>query len=458
MHSLQQDFLKDSRVKVADLTHRNKINFTLRQSEDAFRKGKEQFIDLGQSRKKAKNIKWEAIEHLDKYLEMFETHFIANGGKVIWAENAEQALDAILKICREKQAKSIVKSKSMVTEEIHLNEFLTKHNIEIVETDLGEYIQQLDSEPPYHIVSPAMHKSKEDVAHLFHEKLHTAPNLTPEQLTRVARKKLRQNFRNAEIGITGANFLLADIGGVAITENEGNAWLTSSFPSTHIAITGVEKVLPSVRDLGLFWPMLATHGSGQNLTVYNSIFTGPKRENETDGPEEMYLVILDNGRTNILSDKTARESLYCIRCGACLNVCPVFRNIGGHTYKATYSGPIGSVISPYLNGFDEYKHLSFASSLCGSCTEVCPVSINLHELLLHNRQLSVKRKHTSKSEKLAWYAWKKSNMNRKIMNLAGGEVKNFVFRKIFEKAWGKNRDLPRFSSRSFNQMWRDRQN
>ncbi|MEX2564598.1 MAG: LutB/LldF family L-lactate oxidation iron-sulfur protein [Cyclobacteriaceae bacterium] len=458
MHNRQKTFLKDSKVKTADLVHRKKINFTLRQSEDAFKNGKKQFSDLESVRKKAKNIKWEAIEHLDKYLEMFEANFIKNGGKVIWAENTHQALDAILKICQGKQAKTIVKSKSMVTEEIHLNDFLTRHDIEIVETDLGEYIQQLDGEPPYHIVSPAMHKSKEDVAHLFHEKLKVSPNLTPEQLTLVTRQKLRQKFRDAEIGITGANFILADIGGIAITENEGNAWLSGSFPKTHIAITGIEKVLPSVHDLGLFWPLLATHGSGQHITVYNSIFTGPKKENETDGPEEMYMILLDNGRTNILADKTSRESLYCIRCGACLNVCPVYQNIGGHTYKATYSGPIGSVITPYLNGIDEYKHLSHASSLCGSCTEVCPVRINLHELLLHNRRKAVTGKYTSRSEQLAWYAWKKASMNRQIMDGVGGDTKNFVFQKIFKRAWGADRTLPVFSPKSFNQLWKERKN
>lgn len=457
MHNRQKDFLEDSKVKAADLAHRNKINFTLKQSDDAFKKGKEQFSDLARIRKKAKNIKWEAIEHLDKYLEMFEANFTKKGGKVIWAENANQALDEILKICQAKRAKSIVKSKSMVSEEIQLNEFLVKQGIEIVETDLGEYIQQLDEEPPYHIVSPALHKSKEDVAQLFHQKLQVAPDLTPEQLTLVAREKLREKFRNAEIGITGANFILADVGGIAITENEGNAWLSGSLPKTHIAITGIEKVLPSIHDLGLFWPLLATHGSGQKLTVYNSIFTGPQQESETDGPDEMYVILLDNGRTNILADKTSRESLYCIRCGACLNVCPVYKNIGGHTYKATYSGPIGSVITPYLNGFNEYKHLSYASTLCGSCTEVCPVRINLHELLLDNRHRSITMKQAPKSEKLAWYAWKKASTNRKLMDMAGGDVKNFVFQKVFKHAWGSRRDLPVFSSKSFNQLWRERE-
>lgn len=456
MNARQKAFLAESKEKASDLELRRKINFTLKQSDVAFQKGKRQFFDFGSARKKAKNIKWRAIESLDKYLEEFEAKFIKNGGKVIWAENAEQALDEILNICRARQAKTIVKSKSMVTEEIHLNQFLTKYDIDVIETDLGEYIQQLAGEPPYHIVAPAMHKSKEDIAQLFHDKLQVAPSMTPEQLTLVAREKLRQKFQDAEIGITGVNYILADIGGIAVTENEGNAWLTSSFPKTHIAITGIEKVLPSINDLDLFWPLLATHGSGQNITTYNSIFTGPKQEHEVDGPEEMYVILLDNGRTNILSDTTSRESLYCIRCGACLNVCPVYKNIGGHTYKATYSGPIGSVITPYLMGLDEYKHLSYASTLCGSCTEICPVHINLHHLLLNNRRKSVAQKHNSNSEKLGWYVWKKISLHRWIMNIAGGAIKNLVIQKLFKKSWGVNRELPVFSRKSFNQLWKER--
>jgi L-lactate dehydrogenase complex protein LldF len=456
MNPIQKAFLAESREKASDLEHRRKINYTLKQSDDAFQKGKMQFFDIASARKKSKNIKWKALENLDKYLLEFESKFIKNGGKVIWAENAQQALDEILKICTSRQAKSIVKSKSMVTEEIHLNEFLTHHQINVIETDLGEYIQQLDGEPPYHIVAPAMHKSKEDVAQLFHDKLHVAPRLSPEELTLVARDKLRHKFKEAEIGMTGVNYILADIGGIAVTENEGNAWLSGSLPKVHIAITGIEKILPSVNDLDLFWPLLATHGSGQNITTYNTIFTGPRQEGEIDGPEEMYVILLDNARTNILSDASSRESLYCIRCGACLNVCPVYKNIGGHTYKATYSGPIGSVITPYLMGLNSYKHLSYASTLCGSCTAVCPVHINLHELLLNNRRKSVLENHTSGFEKLVWYTWKKINLSRRIMNLGSGRIKNFIVGKLFKRSWGDRRELPIFHGKSFNQLWKER--
>src|SRR6185295_14326017 len=272
------DFIGKSIEKSADRDHRKKINFNIGRYNAVVPGGKQQFENLNLAREKAKNIKWKAIESLDKQLERFEAGISKRGAKVIWAETAEEAREEILRICREKNCRSIVKSKSMVTEEIHLNEFLEKNNIESVETDLGEYIQQLDGEPPYHIVTPAMHKSKEDVAKLFAEKLGTDPKLTPEQLTLVARDVLRKKYVEAEVGITGANFIIADIGGIAITENEGNARLSCSMPKTHIVVAGIEKVIPSMNDLALFWPLLATYGTGQRITVYSTIVTGPKQE------------------------------------------------------------------------------------------------------------------------------------------------------------------------------------
>jgi L-lactate dehydrogenase complex protein LldF len=343
----------------------------------------------------------------------------------------------------------------MVTEEIHLNKFLEAQGIESVETDLGEYIQQLDGEPPYHIVTPAMHKSKEDVAKLFAEKLGTDPKLTPEQLTLVARDVLRKKYVEAEVGITGANFIIADIGGIAITENEGNARLSCSMPKTHIVVAGIEKVIPSMNDLALFWPLLATYGTGQKITVYSTIVTGPKQEKETDGPDEMYVILLDNGRTNILANEKSRESLYCIRCGACLNACPVYKNIGGHSYEATYSGPIGSVITPHLNGMKEWKHLSYASSLCGNCTEVCAVKINLHELLLENRHEAVDEGDSSFAERTGWKLWKQAMLKRSLMNMGNRTIKNWVVNTLL-KGWKEHRSEMEFPKKSFNQMWQEK--
>jgi len=450
---IASDFIEKSTEKSADRDHRQKINFNIGRYNAVVPAGKQQFENLSQVREKAKNIKWKAIESLDKQLERFEAGISKRGAKVIWAETAEDAQNEILSICREKNCRSIVKSKSMVTEEIHLNEFLEKNNIESVETDLGEYIQQLDGEPPYHIVTPAMHKSKEDVAKLFSDKLGTDPALTPEQLTLVARQTLREKYTRAEIGITGANFIVADIGAIAVTENEGNGRLSCAWPKTHIVITGIEKVIPSLTDLALFWPLLATYGTGQKITVYNTIVTGPKQPGEVDGPQDMYVILLDNGRTNLLANEKTRESLYCIRCGACLNACPVYKNIGGHTYSTAYSGPIGSVITPHLKNMNEWKHLSYASSLCGNCTEVCAVKINLHELLLENRHESVEEGSSSFAERTAWKMWKQAMLHRKFMNMGNSKMKNWVVNK-FLKDWKKHRGDMEFPKKSFNQMWR----
>src|SRR5665647_309814 len=447
-------FKAKSTVKSADLEHRQKINFNIGKYNAAVPQGKQQFENINLARERAKNIKWRALETLDQQLEEFEMQFTNRGGKVIWAQNSQEALDEVLNICKEKNCKTIVKSKSMVTEEIHLNHFLEKNNIESVETDLGEYIQQLDGEPPYHIVTPAMHKSKEDVAKLFQNKLGTPSKLSPEELTLVARNKLREKYVQAEIGITGANFIISDIGGIAITENEGNGRLSTAWPKTHIVIVGIEKMITSITDLALLWPLLSTYGTGQKVTVYSSIISGPRQVGETDGPEEMYVILLDNNRSTILANPRQRESLYCIRCGACLNVCPVYKNIGGHSYGTTYSGPIGSVITPNLQGLEEYKHLSYASSLCGACTEVCAVKINLHELLLDNRHESVKEGLASFSEKIAWKIWKMASLNRGMMNMGNGDLKNKVVNGLF-KGWKQHRSDLDFSKKTFNEMWKD---
>jgi L-lactate dehydrogenase complex protein LldF len=455
MSQTAASFIAKSTIKAADLEHRRKINFNISKYNAVVPIGKSQFTDVNITRERAKNIKWEAIENLDKYLLEFEQKITARGATVIWANDTAEAQEAIGKICKERNCKTLVKSKSMVTEEIHLNDFLEAAGIESVETDLGEYIQQLDGEPPYHIVTPAMHKSKEDVAKLFASKLGTKPDLTPEELTQVARIKLREKYTEAQVGVTGANFLIADVGGIAITENEGNGRLSCAWPKTHIAVVGIEKVIPSIHDLPLFWPLLATYGTGQKVTVYNSILTGPKQAGESDGPEEMFVILLDNGRTNLLANPTAREALYCIRCGACLNACPVYKNIGGHSYETTYSGPIGKVITPYLSGVDEYKHLSNASSLCGNCTEVCPMRINLHELLLDNRHEAVTQGTSTLAERVAWKAWMVASLNRPMMNMGNGKMKNWVVNKVF-KGWAVHRSELDFTPKTFNEMWKEK--
>ena len=450
-----QDFIIASEKKAFDKNHRKTINFNISRYDAAVPKGKLQYQNLKLAKERASHIKYKAVNDLDKYLVEFEANFITRGGKVIWAQDSQEAVKEILNILKKYDARYVVKSKSMITEELDLNDHLQEHKIESLETDLGEYIVQLAGEKPYHILTPAMHKSKEDVAELFNLKFGVQKDATPEQITAFVRRLLRDKFTTADVGITGANFLIADIGAIALTENEGNIMMTVAFPKIQISIVGIEKTIPSLKDLDLLWPLLATHGTGQNISAYNTILTGPRQENENDGPVEMYVVLLDNGRTNVLEQEKQRRALSCIRCGACLNGCPIYKNIGGHSYGTTYSGPIGSVITPYMRGLEEFKHLSFASSLCGKCTEVCPVKINLHELLLYNRSDSVEMGYTKKIDRFVMYVYKKAMMKRWLLEKASPKMKNFVLKKFFSKPWGPRREIPVINSKSFNRLWRE---
>ncbi len=457
MSTIASDFLKTSDTKAFDTDHRRIINHNIGKYDVAVERGLSKFANLENSKRKAHTIKWKVIENLDKLLPEFESNFQRKGGKIIWANDAAEANKEILQIIKKAGAKTVIKSKSMATEEIHLNEFLEENQIETVESDLGEYIVQLLGQKPYHIVTPAMHLSKEDIAKLFNERFGTPIDATPEQLTQKARELLREKYTSADVGITGGNFLIADSGSIALTENEGNARLTTTFPKIHIAIVGIEKVIPSINDLDLFWPILSTHGTGQNLTVYNTILGGPKQSNESDGPEEMYVILLDNGRTNLLAEKDQRQGLYCIRCGACLNACPIYKNIGGHTYETTYSGPIGSIITPHMDGMKEFKHLSYASSLCGKCSEVCPVKIDIHKMLLLNRRDSVVQGLSPRVERLGWKGWKMGMMKRKMMDMFGGKFKDLLLKKFFKKSWGNHRELPQVAEKSFSKQWQEQQ-
>ncbi|MEO8593564.1 MAG: LutB/LldF family L-lactate oxidation iron-sulfur protein [Candidatus Solibacter sp.] len=424
-------------------------------------------------RSQANALKKHTIDNLDHYLEEFERNVQARGGHVVYCKDATEVSDFVLDLAKKRGSKLIVKSKSMTTEEVDLNERLEHHGLEAVETDLGEYILQLAHEKPYHIVAPALHKTRYDVADIFTKELKIERETVPEKLTMIARAVLREKFLKADIGISGANFLIADSGAVTIVENEGNARLTTSTPKIHITVAGIEKLIPRAQDLAVFLKLLARSATGQLLSVYTSFLAGPRRAGEVDGPEEFYVVLVDNGRTKLLPDRGKRQSLYCIRCGACLNTCPVYRKIGGHSFPWVYSGPIGAIITPQFMGPTHEPALPFASSLCGACGEVCPVKIDIPKVLLELRS-DVKKAETrekqNRLEKLAFriFAWVMTRP--RVYEMAGRIAASMApasdgkwLRNVPPpmnmgpvKAWLNDRDLPPSPSKSFRQMWRSR--
>lgn len=454
MSANKHQFAVDASKIAFDQRHSQTIKFNISKYDAAVTKGFGRYRDLALARQQAARIKREVLAHLDTYLLQFEENSTRRGAEVHWAQTADEALELIKALISEVSAKSIVKSKSMTTEEIELNAAAEAVGCESVETDLGEFIVQVAGERPYHIVTPAMHKSKGDIAKLFNEKFGTDINATPEELTAYVRGVLRQKFTTAEIGVTGANFLVADTGAISVTENEGNGLMTMSFPKLHIVIAGIEKVIPKMEQLGLFYPLLAAHGTGQQMTVYNSLVSGPRQPGEANGPDRMVVILLDNGRTNLYADGESCEALACIRCGACLNGCPVYKTIGGYTYNTTYSGPIGSVITPFFKGFKEYGHLSSASSLCGQCAEVCPVRIPLTDLLLANRRKMVERGLQPTGEKTVMRGFKLLASYRLGFDFAPAWLKNSALYPLNFFGWGNKRSMPTFAKKSFSQTYR----
>src|SRR2546422_1398888 len=360
-------------------------------------------------REYAHRVKLHTLSHLDQYLEQLERQIVAAGGQVHWVRDGAQAGRVIADLARSRDDRTVVKSKSMTSEEIELNQVLEAAGCEVVETDLGEYLLQLAGDRPAHLIAPAVHKSKEAIAKLLADKLGVPVYDDAERLTRVARDALRKKFLTAGIGITGVNFAVAETGTIVVVENEGNARLTTSLPHVHIALMGIEKVIPRLADLGVFLTLLPRAATGQRMSSYVSLITGPRRAGERDGPEEFHLVIMDNGRTAIQADPVMRESLACIRCGACLDVCPVFERTVGHAYGSVYSGPIGAVITPLYQGLDVAGELPFASSLCGACGEICPVKIDLPRLLLELRARVVQAGGAPSAERRLVSGWMAAN-------------------------------------------------
>jgi L-lactate dehydrogenase complex protein LldF len=404
-----------------------------------------------QLRERAHDVRMRAVRDIDLYLGRFTESLAARGGQVKVCATPEEACAYVVDVCRRREATLVAKSKSMAAEEIRLNEALEAAGIRSVETDLGEYILQLADEHPVHIVAPAIEKTKEDVARLFSRVEGSEVPAELEELTQSARRQLRQVFLEADVGITGANFAVAETGSIVTVTNEGNGRLVASLPKVHIAITGIERLVPTLADLSPLLQLLGRSGTGQRLTSYTHIVTGPRREGEEDGPEELHVVFLENGRRNLMGTKY-EEMLACIRCGACLNVCPVYRKTAGEAYGPVYSGPMGAVLVPLLVGLRNAPSLPHASSLCGACTEACPVKIPLHELLLELRRDLVEQRTASWRERTALKLWSLA-----WSNVAGYRTSTFLARlgQRFGarlgpgKAWAADRELPRLARKRF---------
>lgn len=450
---------KDMRIAIKKATAKLKNNRLL---------AAEEMGNWNEWRQRGKDIRNHVIENLDYYLKQFADNVRGKGGQVYFADKAEDVLQVVMEIINRHQAKTVAKSKSMISEEVHFNKAMHDRGIEAIETDLAEYIIQLAEEPPSHIIVPAIHKNRHQIADLFSEVAGLrVPSDTPS-LNAFARKTLRQKFLTADIGLSGCNFAIADTGSITLVTNEGNGRMVTSLPKVHIVLMGMERIVPSFSDLEVVLNLLPRSATGQKFTSYISIISGPRRQEELDGPEELHVIVVDNGRSNLLGNKDFQEALRCIRCGACFNVCPVYRQIGGHAYGSVYGGPIGAVITPLLNNdLKDWGELLYASSLCAACSEACPVMIPLHELLVKLRYNRFKAGFTPKMEHMAFKVFRhyfgnsrryrfamKSGyyMQRPLMrgnHLEGGPTPL--------SGWTNSRYFPAVAEKPFRQRWSELQ-
>lgn len=458
----------NTQAALADAKIQKNLQSTLSKILDARDLAVSEVPNWEELRQYARQVKAHTLSRLDHYLEELERKVVEQGGKVIWAETGQDALDFVLGLLHERAIDKVVKSKSMLTEEIHFNAALERSRIRPVETDLGEYIIQLAGEVPFHIVGPALHKSREEIAELFVQKLGMKPGEDVVEITNTARRLLREHFLTAKAGVTGVNFAVAETGTVVVVENEGNARLSMAVPGIHIALMGIEKLIPRVSDLPIFLKLLSRSATGQKITSYVDVVNGPRRPGERDGPREFYLILVDNGRSTILGDPYLRQTLACIRCGACQNICPVYQRIGGHAYGSTYQGPIGAILTPQLTSGSNAGEHPYASSLCGACYEVCPVKIEIPHILLKLRQRVQQEKNSRAAhlpfEKFAMslFAWAMSSPSRYALFSRWARLLQKGFQKDGKLSlpfppfnrWLKHRDLPALAPRSFRELYR----
>ena len=463
MQVKSNQFVALSQIAIADddlqtaVSHATNIAFNNRIKSMA-----ENSAEYGEMiRQQSAAVKRHVLNHLPELLEQAEANMQANGMTVLWAADAAEANQHVLNIASQHDVKSVVKSKSMATEEIALNDALIAANIETIETDLGEYIIQLNNETPSHIIAPVIHKSKESIREVFEREINMPPTDDAEEMARYARGQLREAFLGADMGVSGGNFIIAETGTVCLVTNEGNARMVTSLPRVHVAVIGIEKMVGTLADYATLTQILPRSTTGQKLAVYTHMINGPRRPHETDGPEHVYVVLLDNGRSDIyMSDFT--EALACLRCGACLNACPVYEAAGGHSYGWVYSGPIGAIITPLLNGVEHATPLPYASSLCGSCKQACPVDIDIPRMLLELRQELVEKGLTDRTWDWGMKLWAMGNKTPGRFAL-GGKVASMAQSMLPNKlpgplsGWTEHRTTPKFAKKSFRDMWAERE-
>jgi L-lactate dehydrogenase complex protein LldF len=451
------DFNTTVSAEIASKEKANLLGVHLDKYAQNFSVGKQQFSNLDLARKRAEHIRVKAIENLDKYLLEFESNIGRGGAKVLWAPEKEDALKEVEEILNSHKIKQVVKTKSSVAGEIGLRKNLEQKGFEVTETDVADAILKATDDKPSHVIIPALHKSHADIAPSFLGDNAEGENQTISDTVEKIALNVHGKYFQAKAAITGCNFLIADPGSVALTENEGNILFSSGVPDVHIVIASIDKIIPTITDLETLWPLLATYGSGQKITSYNTIVNGPRKGKENDGPKELYIILVDNWRSEVLAKNQQRKALTCIKCGACANICPVFKTIGGQVYGLPNPSPIGAVTAQHTHGRAEYKHLSEASTLCGKCDNVCPVNIDIHNLLIENRNENREAENKGFFDNYTWKAIRGAMLNRKKMN-RGETFKNLIIKSSYKKDWGESREFPSTAKKSFNQLWREQNN
>lgn len=436
-----------------DEEHWQKINYSTGCFENNFAKGKDNYRNLDLEKQRAYTLRNKSLLNLEKLLVDFETHFNENGGKVLWARNADDALTMVFDLIRKEKANAIMRSNSTVLDEIELNGFLERKNIRVVETEVGRFIMHKNKQKSYHPLAPSINLSKEENNAILTSNFKLKADSSAKQMVNFVRHEVGVETKDVPVCITGANFLLSNTGGVVLTENEGNILKSASLAKVHIVVAGIAKVIPNMDDLSVLLPLLSLHSSGQSMAACNSITFGPSKTG--NGPEQMYVILLDNNRSQLLAHEKQRKVMSCIHCGACVSVCPIYKNIGGYSYGTKHIGPVGTVMAPLMEGLEDYNYLNSACSLCGKCVEICPVKIPLDDLIIENRHLAITEKtgnmkYDALLKAMIWHCKSRKKMDSPLF------FKKLELKRLLGLLWGENRPMPEFASKSFSQQWRER--